>query len=197
MYMPLFVEMQDKEVLIVGGGAVALRKAKKLLAAGAKVTLMAPRAVDGWQQLPVRWQREIYRDQPLTGYDLVVAATDDVALNGRIAARAAAVNVWCNQVTARGTVILPAVIERGGLTVAVSGGGEAPFLTKKVKAIIAEALPPLSTEDFAFWAEMRRRLAATCPRRKEELMEKLWAADWRQRKEEEGYDEIMSWLQGQ
>lgn len=197
MYVPLFVEMQDKEVLIVGGGAVALRKAKKLLAAGARVTLMAPRAVDGWRQLPVRWQREIYRDQSLTGYDLVVAATDDAALNGRIAERAAAVNVWCNQATARGAVILPAVIERGGLTVAVSSGGAAPFLTKKVQSIIGEALPPLSAEDFAFWAEMRRRLAAACPRRKEELMEKLWAADWRQRKEEEGYDEIMSWLQGQ
>ena len=68
MYYPLLIELNAKQVLIIGGGKIGLRKAEELSSAGAAITLIAPERSEAWDALPHAWLREPYVDQSLDGY---------------------------------------------------------------------------------------------------------------------------------
>lgn len=140
MYYPMFLDLRDQPVIVIGAGKVATRKIRTLLAAGARVTVISPAATAAIRQLAgrrrtVRWLRRCYRRGDLAGARLVVAATDDLAVNERICAEARRRRQLVNCVAppSAGNFIVPALARRGGITLAISTGGASPAFAKKLR----------------------------------------------------------------
>jgi precorrin-2 dehydrogenase len=144
MHYPLFLDLTNQPVVVIGGGTVAQRKIRSLIAAGAHVTVISPNAI----RLPktVRWLRRRYRAGDLRGACLVVAATDDQVVNERVCAEAKRRKLLVNCVAppSAGNFIVPAVARRGGLTIAISTGGVSPALAKRLR----RDLEPLLRKDY-------------------------------------------------
>ena len=164
-YFPLFADLRDRRVLVVGGGVVAERKTRLLLEAGAQVTVVAPEfgaslralAAEGRGEgvgLPLPAQtgegrgegsvvlrEERFRPDHLDGVVLAVAATDDVEVNTGVAAAGRERNVLVNvvDVAELSSFIVPAIVDRSPLVIAISSGGVAPVLARHVRERI-EAL---------------------------------------------------------
>ena len=136
---PLFADLRDRPVLVVGGGAVAARKVASLLAAGASVRVGAPELEPGLQALADSRQivHRAGRFQPwwLDSVWLVVAATDDTAVNRSVAEAATIRRLFVNVVddAELSSFQVPAVVERGPLQIAISSGGAAPMLARRLR----------------------------------------------------------------
>jgi siroheme synthase-like protein len=130
--------------LVVGGGTVATRRAHRLLASGAIVTVIAPRASAELQQADLTYHARPYQDGEAGSYRLVVAATDDSDVNARVQRDAAAAGVWCNRVDqpGGGSLAFPAVARSGRLGIAVSTEGASPMLAQWATRRIIHTLDP-------------------------------------------------------
>jgi uroporphyrin-III C-methyltransferase/precorrin-2 dehydrogenase/sirohydrochlorin ferrochelatase len=145
---PLFANLTDRPVLVVGGGDVAARKASMLLRAGAKVTvgapMLGPELRELVQQGRVAYRAGAYQSDWQDGMWLVVAATRSRPLNLRIASdghvRQRLVNVVDDP--ALSSFQVPAVIDRSPLLVAISSGGAAPVLARRLRERIESLLDP-------------------------------------------------------
>ena len=138
-YFPLFLDLAGKPVLLVGGGEVAARKYALLADAGAKVTVVAPLLGDELARAAragafVHHARE-FTTADIDGAWLVVAATNDRAVNAAAAAAANAARIPCNVVDDRelSSFIMPAIIDRSPVQIAVSTGGTSPVLARLVR----------------------------------------------------------------
>ena len=137
---PVFLDLGDVPVLLVGGGQIATRKAAGLLAAGARVTVVAPAVrPELAAQVSAVWLRP-FADDDCAGFRLVMTATDDPQVNARVAASATALGVWVNSADdpSNCSFILPAVTRRGPVVAAVSTGGASPALASHLRSVIAE-----------------------------------------------------------
>jgi siroheme synthase-like protein len=123
--LPAVLCVRERGCLIVGGGGVALRRARALIEAGAAVTVVAPRVDDALAKLDVTLRRRPFEPEDLDGMFLVVAATDSPAVNAQVAAEAASRRVLVNRTDdpEAGDVNIPAHTRRGPITVAVDTGG--------------------------------------------------------------------------
>lgn len=145
---PLFADLTDRPVLVVGGGDVAARKVAMLLRAGARVTvgapLLGPELREQAQQGRVTYVAGGYQSDWQKGVWLVVAATRSRTLNSRIAADGHARQCLVNVVDdpALSTFQVPAVIDRSPLLVAISTGGVAPVLARRLRERIESLLDP-------------------------------------------------------
>jgi len=138
-FYPLFADLQKRPVLIVGGGSVAARKAETLLAAGADVSIGAPelnaelRALE--QQGRLRYLSGNYQSSWLEDRILVIAASNDVSVNRQVSldaqARGMLVNVVDNPQLCN--FIVPAIVDRSPIIVAISSGGAAPVLARMLR----------------------------------------------------------------
>ncbi|MEW6490348.1 MAG: bifunctional precorrin-2 dehydrogenase/sirohydrochlorin ferrochelatase [Thermodesulfobacteriota bacterium] len=144
---PLFLRLEGRPCLVVGGGEVAGRKVRGLLAAGAQVTVVAPEAGDEVRFLAgngrLRWVPRGFEPGDLEGMVLAFAATSDPEVNRQVIAGGAARGTWVNAADdpeASGFHV-PAVHRRGGLAVAVATGGAVPALAAWVRDRIARELP--------------------------------------------------------
>lgn len=167
-YFPLFMDIQDEPVLVVGGGAVAERKVVLLRKAGARVQLVAKTlnpalltAVDG---SGVEWIAHEFRPAQLDGPRLVFAATDDAELNARVHAEAEARRLPVNVVDDREhcRFITPAIVDRDPVQVAISSAGASPVLARRIRGWI-EALLPQGLGKVAAAAGRLRDRAAQLP----------------------------------
>jgi precorrin-2 dehydrogenase / sirohydrochlorin ferrochelatase len=137
-YYPLFVDLNDRLCLVIGGGSVGERKIKGLLGSGASIRLIAQTLTPWLQSLCeeklISFFAASYEENSLDDADLVFAATSDPALNRRIASDARKRKLWCNMATEpeRGSFIVPSSFQRGPLSVAVSTGGLSPAVAKRV-----------------------------------------------------------------
>ena len=138
---PLELELAGRPVVVVGGGAVALRRTKTLVEAGARVTVIAPDASSELAALPVTLRRRRYRDGDLAGAWLVHAATNDPAVNAAVAAAADRERIWCVRADdgAASAARTPAVTRHGDITVAVTAGGD-PRRSQRLRSAISLAL---------------------------------------------------------
>jgi uroporphyrin-III C-methyltransferase / precorrin-2 dehydrogenase / sirohydrochlorin ferrochelatase len=141
MTYPLMLDLTGRRAVVVGGGRVALRRARDLLTAGALVHVIAPEMDPALASLPVRLSRREYRDGDLAGAWLVHAATSDPAVNAAVADHAERLQVWCVRAddAAQSRGWTPAVTRHGEVTVAVTAGGD-PERAKRLRAAIALAL---------------------------------------------------------
>jgi len=121
---PLFLHLEDKPCLVVGAGAVAARKATTLASYGARVVQVAPEVCG-----------RAFVDADVEGMTLVVSATDDAAVNRRVAELCKAKGIPVNVVDdpANCTFLFPAICRKGPMTVAVSSGGACPVAAKLVR----------------------------------------------------------------
>jgi len=166
---PLFADLRDRPVLVVGGGAVAARKVAALLAAGASVRVGAPELEPGLQALAD--SRQIvhragrFQSWWLDSVWLVVAATDDAAVNRSVAEAATIRRLLVNVVddAELSSFQVPAVVERGPLQIAISSGGAAPMLARRLREQLEtqldESLGALAT----LLARQRERIRARLP----------------------------------
>jgi precorrin-2 dehydrogenase/sirohydrochlorin ferrochelatase len=142
------LDLRGRPVLVVGGGRVALEKVDGLLAAGARVTVVAPQIAAGLEKRPVELVRREYRTADLDGKFLVVAATSTGSVNRRVFREAEARPLLCNvvDVPALCSFILPAVHREGPIAVAVSTGGASPALAQHLRDEIATIVGPEHAE---------------------------------------------------
>ncbi len=135
-HYPLFFGLQDQPVTVIGAGQVATRKIRTLLAAGASVTVISPEAARSIQRLrKVRWLARPYRQGDLRGARLVIAATDNLRVNERVCreAKRRGLLVNCIAPPAAGNFIVPALVRKGGITLAISTGGASPAFAKRLR----------------------------------------------------------------
>jgi len=138
-YYPLFLELQARSCLVIGGGSVAFRKAAALLRCGARVTVVSPELSAGLKKLArqrkVHWKKHPFRPSDLAGIELAIAATDDQPVNRLAAREAKRRKIWINVVDqpALCSFIVPSVVRRGKLALAVSTGGASPALAKWIR----------------------------------------------------------------
>jgi uroporphyrin-III C-methyltransferase/precorrin-2 dehydrogenase/sirohydrochlorin ferrochelatase len=138
---PVELELAGRLVVMVGGGAVALRRTKALVEAEARVTVIAPDVTSELAALPVTLRRRRYRDGDLAGAWLVHAACDDPAVNAAVAAAADRERIWCIRADdgAASAARTPAVTRHGDITVAVTAGGD-PRRSQRLRSAIGHAL---------------------------------------------------------
>lgn len=159
---PVVLDLRGQPCLVVGGGPVAGHKARGLLGAGARVTLVAPRVHPSVETLGhVEIRRRVYAAGEAAGYALVVTATGDQGVDGAVVADARSAGVMVNSADAHapGSVQVPAVLRVGAVTVAVSTGGTSPALARWLRDRIAAALPVGTATVAELLAEARARMA--------------------------------------
>ena len=143
MRYPLFLDLTDQPVTVIGAGKVATRKVRTLLAAGARVTVVSPSATPALRRLKtIPWLRRRYRRGDLRGARLVVAATDDLRVNEAVCAEARRRRLLVNCIAppAAGNFIVPSTIHRGGITLAISTGGASPAFAKRLRRDLEQFL---------------------------------------------------------
>jgi precorrin-2 dehydrogenase / sirohydrochlorin ferrochelatase len=141
---PVMLRLDGVAVLLVGAGPIAARKLEGLLAAGARVTVVAPTVVDEIRVPGVIVEQRPYRTGEAGAYRLVMTATGIPAVDRQVAQDATAAGVWVNSADdpANCSFTLPAVARRGPVTVAVSTDGHSPALATWLRTRLADALPP-------------------------------------------------------
>jgi precorrin-2 dehydrogenase/sirohydrochlorin ferrochelatase len=138
-YYPILVDLQGKDVLVIGGGTVAQRKIETLLEYGAVVKLISrqltPTLNRYLEKGKIKFLDEEFRENYLDGIFMVVASTDDASLNHRISQEASKKGLLINAVDQPSdcNFIVPAILRRGDLLIAVSTSGKSPALAKKVR----------------------------------------------------------------
>lgn len=158
-YFPLFIELSGQKVLIIGGGNMALAKARKLADYDAKIIVIAPVIRPELDDMPeVHTIRRSFAPADLEGgYVFVIAATDDNDVNREAARlcrkRRIPVNVVDTQEEC--SFIFPSLVRRGPLSIGISTGGASPAAAVRIKEEIDKALPE-STEDILLWLRSLR-----------------------------------------
>lgn len=143
-YYPLNLNIEGQKCVVIGGGRVAERKVNALLAFGAEVQVVSPDLTEGLQRLvdegKVTYQQRRYAPEVLAGAFLAFAATSARGVNAQVARDARALGILVNVAdsAAECTFILPAILERDELLIAVSTGGRSPALAKRVRDRLAE-----------------------------------------------------------
>ena len=156
---PVGLVVEGRPCLVVGGGAVAARKVASLLACGARVTVVAPHVVDEIRASGAAVEERPYRPGEAAGHRLVIAATDDPAVNAAVFDDCEAAGVWCNVVDdpAHCSVSLPAVARRGPVTVTVATDGASPALAGLLRDRVADRFLTPQVEALARSASETRR----------------------------------------
>ncbi|TKJ46434.1 siroheme synthase, partial [Candidatus Aerophobetes bacterium Ae_b3a] len=142
-YYPVNLKIENKKCVVVGGGKVAERKIKLLLEKGALVTVISPKITllieKLWRETKISYLAVTYTSSPLKDAFLVIAASNDRTVNSRVAKDANRLGILVNVVDspAESSFILPAILSRGDLTIAVSTAGKSPALARKIKEDLA------------------------------------------------------------
>ncbi|MGE0115800.1 MAG: siroheme synthase CysG [Steroidobacteraceae bacterium] len=146
-YFPIFLRITDQPVVVIGGGEVAARKALLLARAGAAITIISPELCQSLKERLARGElrhlAEEFRPEHLDGARLAVAATDVQAVNAWVSRSAEARHVPVNVVDDRelSRFIMPAIVDRSPVIVAVGSSGDAPVLTRRLREKLEALLP--------------------------------------------------------
>lgn len=161
-WFPMFVDLNNRPCLIVGGGTVALRKAEKLRPYSPALTVVAPELVPGFEECTLL--RRPYRPGDEEGMALVIAATDDTDLNHAISRACREKNIPVNVVDDREfcSFLFPCLVQEGDLSIGISTGGASPTAAVWLKEQIS-ALVPENFDTVLSWLEAQR------PRIKEQI----------------------------
>jgi precorrin-2 dehydrogenase/sirohydrochlorin ferrochelatase len=144
----MFVDLQGKRCLVVGGGEIATRKVQGLLDADALVEVVSPALCEALATLAaqglITYQSRPFRTDDVRGCTLVIGATDQAEVNAAVCKAARAHDVWVNIVDTPEACdfIAPAIVRRGALQIAISTGGHSPTLAKRIRLQLEEAYGP-------------------------------------------------------
>ncbi len=177
-FYPAFLDLRGKLVVVIGGGEVALRKAESLLAAGAVVKVVAPNLHAEIEELAfqetISVERREYCPGDLEGAMLAIAAASDPEVNRRVTEEAAERGLFLNVVDtpSSSSFIVPSVMRRGELTLAISTGGLSPALAKRIREKLEETLVPEYGAFLRLLGGMRARIRRELPL--QEQREMFW-----------------------
>ena len=165
-YYPIFLELNERRCVVIGGGAVAERKVAALVQTGARVTVISPKLTanlaDWSRQASIHAIGRPYRPGDLADCEIAFVATDDPQVNAAVYEEGKRRGVWVNAADdpTHCDFILPSVLRRGTLTVAISTGAASPALARTVR----EELENYFSDDYGIVArlaaEVRRELRA-------------------------------------
>lgn len=171
-YFPMFVDMTERECLIVGGGNVAYRKVMVMLDFGVKVTVVAEDICDELRKLTIddtankenriTFIKRRFERKDCDGMQMVIAATDDNALNHEIAEYCKAKGIMVNAVDQKADCgfIFPSYIKEKNLVAAFSSSGNSPVLTQYLKGKEQEILTPFLGELNEYMGHIREKVIA-------------------------------------
>jgi len=165
-YYPILMDLEGKRVLVVGGGGVAERKVRTLLEFGARVDVvsldLSPALRDLSEGGRVQWAGREFEPSHLKGATLVIAATDDAEANRRVSAACRKQGIPVNAVDqpADCTFIVPAVVRRGDLLLAVSTSGRSPALARSVREELETRFGPEYADFLALMGSVREEVLA-------------------------------------
>ncbi len=180
-YYPVFIDIADRNCLVVGGGSVGRRKVKTLLKCGAKVTVVCPQAEAELAELAqsgmITLKRRSYCSADMDGMFLVIGATDDEKLNVRISKEAELHNILYNIADRPEACnfILPALVRRGDLTIAISTSGKSPAFAKKLRKELEQEFGPEYAVFLALMGAIRKKMLqqSHAPLKHKRLFERL------------------------
>jgi precorrin-2 dehydrogenase / sirohydrochlorin ferrochelatase len=147
-YFPIFLDLQQKNCVVVGGGRVAERKVLNLLRAGALITVISPQMSPALRRLEkkgkIQQRSRRFRSGDLKSAYLAIAATDNREINERVYYEASALRIPVNVVDDPSlcSFIAPAIISRGDILLAISTGGESPSLAKALRKKLEKEIGP-------------------------------------------------------
>ncbi|EOV0835076.1 siroheme synthase CysG [Cronobacter sakazakii] len=166
-HLPIFCQLRHRACLLVGGGDVAERKARLLLEAGAALTVnalaFAPQFEAWAKQGMLRLVQGEFNASLLDDCWLAIAATDDDAVNNQVSEAAEARRIFCNVVDApkQASFIMPSIIDRSPLMVAISSGGTSPVLARLLREKLEALLPQHLGKVAGYAGQLRRRVKQT------------------------------------
>jgi len=147
-YYPIYLDIEDRDVVIIGGGNVCARKAETMMKYGARVTIVSPEFTDEIRQWAsdgkLTTRQKAYDESDIEGANIVIASTDDQRVNEQIAAdcRRRRIPVNVVDVTPLCEFIVPAIIESGSIQIAVSTGGKSPAIARTLKEDLQRLIGP-------------------------------------------------------
>ena len=157
-YYPINLDVTDKKALVVGGGQIAYRKVKDLASCGASVTVVSPRFCAALLRMKgiQRLKRE-YKKTDIRGACVVVSATDSQKVNRRVSEHADSVGIPVNVVDqpALCSFIVPALLSRGELLIAISTGGASPAMARRLREKLEADLDPAFVKHLSLMKEIR------------------------------------------
>ncbi|NPB09138.1 MAG: bifunctional precorrin-2 dehydrogenase/sirohydrochlorin ferrochelatase [Thermodesulfobacteria bacterium] len=163
-YYPIFLRIEQKRCVVIGGGKVALRKIKSLLSCGARVVVIAPEVLPEIEELAREGKIELiqrpYQEGDLEGAFLVVAATNNPAVQEQVVSEAERRGLLLNVVDQpeRSNFIVPSVIRRGRLSLAISTSGASPALARRLRETLEELFGPEYADYLELMARWRREI---------------------------------------
>lgn len=168
-YYPIFLDVEGRLAVIVGGGAVSARKAESLARHGARVVVVAPDLGEDLRTLvnggAGEWRAKRFEESDLEGAAMAIASTDDADVNKLVAESARSRGIPVNVVDAPELCdfIVPAVIESGSIQVAISTGGRSPALARRLKKELEQVIGPEYAEVSDLLGALREAAIAALP----------------------------------
>ena len=146
-YLPIFVNLRQKPCLVIGGGAIALRKINLLLKAQAQVTCISKAFCNDIKNLSIKGQISIVNKQfessDISNQSVIISATDDSSLNASVSELAQKARIPVNIVDSPklSSFIMPSIVDRSPVIIAVSSAGNAPVLARIIRAKLETMIP--------------------------------------------------------
>jgi precorrin-2 dehydrogenase / sirohydrochlorin ferrochelatase len=168
-WYPIFIDIEDRNVLIIGGGSVCTRKAETMMKYGARVTVVSPEFTEEIEQWArdgkLALRRKPYEEGDLEGAHIVIASTDAQRVNEQIAAdcRSRRIPVNVVDVTPLCEFIVPAIVESGSIQIAVSTGGRSPAIARTLKEDLQRLIGPEYAEVNDLLGTLREGAKAVLP----------------------------------
>lgn len=147
-YFPFYIDIEKKDILVVGGGAVALRKVEKLLPFNPVITVVSPEICNEIVKLGVKTVKRVFADSDLDGMFCVISATNNSQVNEHIYRLCSAKNIPVNTVDdkERCTFIFPALVKENGITAGITTSGKSPVYAKYVKEQLIHLLENINAD---------------------------------------------------
>lgn len=147
-YFPFYIDIEKKDILVVGGGAVALRKVEKLLPFNPVITVVSPEICNEIVKLGVKTVKRVFVDSDLDGMFCVISATNNSQVNEHIYRLCSAKNIPVNTVDdkERCTFIFPALVKENGITAGITTSGKSPVYAKYVKEQLIQLLENINAD---------------------------------------------------
>ncbi len=184
-YYPILLDLNDKHCLVVGGGRVAERKVRSLLQSGAVVRVISPQLTRGLERLQTKGEiihrRRPFRSTDLRGVFLAIAATNDRRTNNYVFDLAAEQRIPVNVVDdpVHSSFIVPSLVRRGDLLIAISTSGQSPALARALRQKLQKEIGPEYISLLRLLGTARKQILSLGmgPKRKQVLFRKLVGGD--------------------